>query len=320
MRQREIIALEKRKAKAKAKREKEKLEKKEKEKKKKRAEIERRKKKNKEKRLKKKRIYEKKVRQKKKEEMIEKLKASGDRLGYFRIIITEGGERVKTLSRTRTLLDAYDQYNSYISENKESVIGPKKYINVNGGKPYDVNTINFEILLVENVGEGNTYKTSFREEGGKYVESKIVDSEQHVILAKHMWMVPEYYTVYGYNPINDKKTGKWIYDNIVMHDISKIDHEMVILFNQRILVQRNDDIDIVTCRYIEDAENLFNHIRLVAQKEKNITFLEHVPQNVAYRLNKKIEEKTGWGKKMLIFNAKHVSIVPQVEHKIESLT
>lgn len=124
MRQREIIALEKRKAKAKAKREKEKLEKKEKEKKKKRAEIERRKKKNKEKSLKKKRIYEKKVRQKKKEEMIEKLKASGDRLGYFRIIITEGGERVKTLSRARTLLDAYEKYNSYISENKES--GPEK--------------------------------------------------------------------------------------------------------------------------------------------------------------------------------------------------
>lgn len=320
MRKREIIALEKRKAKAKAKCEKERLKKKEKERKKRRAEIERRKKKNKEKRRRKTRIYQRRVYRRKRAEMLAALKATGDRLGYFRIMITEGGGRVRTLSKSRTLLDAYKQYNSYISENKDSVIGCKKYINVNGGKPYDVNTVDFEILLVENVGEGKTYRTSFREEGGKYVESRVVDSDRHVILAKHMWMVPEYYTVYGYNPINDKKSGKWIFDNIVMRDIDKIDHEMVVLLNQRIVVQRNDGIDIVTCRYIEDAKNLFNHIRLAAKGKKNITFVERVPRNLAYRLNRKIEEKTGWGGKMLVYNAKHVAIVPQAKHRIESLT
>ena len=319
MRQREIIALEKRKAKKKAKRLKEKEEKKAKERKKKEREKEKLRKKRLLIRKKKASIYNKKRRREKKEERLRQLKENGDRKGCFRIIITESGKRVKTLSKAGTLLDAYEKYNNFISENSSNVIGSKKYIMADNKKTNEVNELDFEILLVENVGSDNVYKTSFRENGGKYVESKIVDSNKHVILAKNRWLIPEYYSVYGYNPINDRKPGKWIYDNLIKKDLSPLSIKIISQLNQRIIIQNGDDINIVTCRYIEDAEILYNEIEEHGKDEKYIVFMKKVPKNLVQKFNKKIKDKTGWGKKMCSAG-KHITIVPSVEHKIEYLT
>lgn len=319
MRQREIIALEKRKAKEKAKREKEKAKIKEKKRKERQRELEKQKKRNRERRLKKKKIYEKKRRAELKAKKIAEMEARGDRKGNFRIIITESGTRVKTIGIHKTLLDAYENYNTLVSENVENVIGYKKFISVKNGNPYDVNLLDFEILLVENVGEENVYRTTFKEEGGKYVESVITDSDRHVILAKNQWRIPEYYVVYGYNQIKDKKSGKWIFDNLIANDLGKVDHKVIILFNQRLIIQGNDNFDIITCRYIEEAKLLFNDLKERLSSRDDVMFVGKVTLNMAYRLNAKIEEKTGWGEKMIVHSGKRIKIVPQVEHRIESL-
>lgn len=314
MRQREIIAIEKRKAKKKAKLLKEKEKKKAKERKKKERKKEKLRKKRELVRKRKIRIYKKRVYKEKKAEKLKALKEKGDRLGRFRIIITENGDRIETLSKPKTLLAAFEEYNNIISENRKNVIGYKRFKRVGKINSCEVITLDYEILIVENVSKPeNVYTTSFREEGGKYIESKVVDSDKHVILAKDKWLVPELYSVYGFNP-NDKKTGKWVYDNIILKNLSKTNTKMVSQFKQRVLVQDGNDLDLVTCKYVEEAEILYKCIEEYGKNEKNLTFLKKIPTALSQRFNKKVIDKTGWNKRMLSV-AKHVVIQPLEEYR-----
>lgn len=315
MRQREILAAEKRKAKKKAKLLKEKEAKKAKEKKKKEREKAKLSKKRAEKRRKKRLIYIKKRYAEKRKEQLIKLKEAGDRVGNFRIIITESGKRVKSLARPKKLLEAYDIYNKLIEENKDNSIGFKKYIKTGGRMCYDANELHYEILLVENVSkEENVYKTSFREDDGKFVESKIVDSNTHVILAKHDWYIADTFAVYGFNPMKDKKTGKWILDNILMKDLSKENTKIVYTLNHRVLIQSDNNLDIITCTFFEDAERLHNDLERNSDNSKYIIFAKKVPRNMVPIFNKKIKDKTGWCHGA-VRNCAHVNLVPSVEHK-----
>ena len=144
--------------------------------------------------------------------------------------------------------------------------------------------------------EGEENKTRLRNKEGLFIDHVIVDNSNYALIRKEEWWEEEYFNVYGYDPIKDKKTFQFIMDEIVLKDVSKANMKRIFLHKHRVYIQYDSDFDFITCRNEEDAKRLYDAILKKCGKNKYILFTGQIPKNQVTWIYDKIQEKTGWSR------------------------
>lgn len=221
----------------------------------------------------------------------------GDVYGFYRIVITKNYEQVKELSYSWWMLNAYDKFNKYIKDNNEDVICEKiiAQSNIQNEAPI-VN----EILLLKKINpEEDNGVRELRNEYGTFIEHKIINNSKYAIIAKSPWYIPETYNVYGYNPVTNRKTGRWIFDNIINKDCSKENLKNIFMCENKLIIQYNSDFDFIICKTPSECLRLYNGLQQATDtKNKFIIYSGYIAESHKSWLYDQLVEKTGWDRQV----------------------
>lgn len=220
----------------------------------------------------------------------------GDVYGFYRIILTKNYYMTKELGRARWMSNAYTKYNEFINENRKGVICHKVIAQSN---LQDKQPVVYEILLLKKINpEEDNGIRGLKNKEGSFVENSISNNPNYAIIAKDDWYIPETYNVYGYNPVSDRKTGQWIFDNIINKDCTRENLKNVFMLDNKLIVQYNDDLDLILCKDTDECRRLYNGLQQnVDKKNKYIFFSNTLSEGRKTWLYNKLEEKTGWTRK-----------------------
>lgn len=237
---------------------------------------------------------------KKQAEILAEKQQNGDRYGYHRIVLTKDYESYKELSHSWWLLTAVKKFNKYIEENNTGVLCEKRIIQSDVKDAYPVK---YEILLLEKIDPkmGSNVR-ELRNEDGKFIENVVANNNSYAIIQKADWYIPETYHVYGYNPKTDRKTGRWIFDNIVNVNCSRDNIKNIFMCDNKLIIQYGTDFDFVICKNRDECVRLYTAFEHeVDPNNKFIIFSNHIAKSRKSWLYDQMEEKTGWDRKKIKF-------------------
>lgn len=222
-------------------------------------------------------------------------KNNGDVYGWHAIYITKNNKRIKMVKHGWWMLDVYKEYQRLIEENRKEVLCPKRLIKRERDKK-DYIPIKYEILFAKHINpETDSGMRAIRNSQGKLVEHKVVDCNQ-AILAKEEWYIPETFVVYGYDPVHDKKTGKWILDNLLINNKDKNEIIRVFFGAKRIFIQTNETLTFVTCKNKDDCFRLYTDLEKAIGENNEIIFTGGIPKTKVSELKDQMQKVTGWGR------------------------
>ena len=227
---------------------------------------------------------------KRKKALDEYRKLMGDEKGTFSIYLMKNGKRVKFFGRKRFKNSAVGLYFDLLKKNKKEV-SFKQTIVKNYGK-YVENK--YELVLVKKLTpEESNNVTLLRDDNGKFIENYLVDAPTHKILDKNEWLIEETFNVYGFDPQKERKTFKYIYDNIVLKNTNS--YSRIFIYNNK-LIHHNDDFDMVRCKNTQQAVKLYDTIEKKIDKKKypNIFFMGKLSGTSVEWVISEIQKKTGW--------------------------
>lgn len=215
----------------------------------------------------------------------------------YKIVICRNNRQVGYVGKYIDVESAYNKMDELL-ENSKKVIYPMKTTHSD-----TVGDNKYEYLILERKNDDNDV-VYLRNDIGKMVEQK-TDSEKWAIYDKFSFDVEETFWVWGYNNKNDRKTFMWIYDNILMKNIS-IQYSIVriLIYKNKIIFKYDDDtMDIVFCKTISDAIRFYNLLQDMVKKNKirQVFFLGQYNDITDKRrkLENDIMELTGWPKKKI---------------------
>lgn len=231
-------------------------------------------------------------------EVLEKHKKKGDIYGFYRIILTKNYQQYDELSYSRWMLTAYEKFNNYVEENHRDVICEKI---ISQSNKQNAETVKYEILLLKKINpDEDDGVRKLRDENGLFVENKIKNRTTYAIIAKSDWYIPETYNVYGYNPVSDRKTGRWIYDNIINVNCNKNNVKNVFMCDNKLIVQYDTDFDFVLCKNKSECLRLYNGLEHTKDKHnKFVIFSGYLVDARKSWLYSELEKKTGWNRETL---------------------
>lgn len=225
-------------------------------------------------------------------------KKKGDVYGFYRIVLTKNYEQYDELSYSWWMLTAYGKFNRYVEENHRDVICEKV---IAQSDTQDADPVKYEILLLKKIDpEADDGVRELRNDEGLFVENRIKNNAKYAIIAKSDWYIPETYNVYGYNPVSDRKTGKWIFDNLINADCSRDNIKNVFMCDNKLIVQYNTDFDFVLCKNASECLRLYNALeRSMDKKNKYVFFSSYLVESRKPWLYNELEKKTGWSRETL---------------------
>ena len=230
---------------------------------------------------------------KRKRAILEQHKKKGDVYGFYRIVLTKNYKQYDELSYSWWMLNAYEKFNKYIEENNKDVICEKITAQ---SDTQDADPVKYEILILKKINpKEDDGVRELRDENGMFVENVIKNRTTYAIIAKSDWYIPETYNVYGYNPVSDRKTGRWIFDNIINVNCSKENIKNVFMCDNKLIVQYNTDFDLILCKTKNECLRLYNALEgAMGKKNKFVIFSGYIVQARKTWLYNEIEKKTGW--------------------------
>ena len=130
--------------------------------------------------------------------------------------------------------------------------------------------------------------------------AQISNNPKWIIYDKCERYVEETFWVYGKCPKTDRKTFRWIYDNIIIGKIvNSYDIERVLLYKNKIIVKHdNGEMDIIMCKTISDSIRFYELLKEWCKKNRNVFFMGDYSRISDKRrdLENEIIEYTGWSK------------------------
>lgn len=226
--------------------------------------------------------------------ILEQKSKEGDEYGYYMILLMKDKRKVKRLKFKRWRNSIMKDFDELIAKNREEVSFPRNFVKSVDGN-HQIKT-EYEVVIVELLKDGEDNTTRLRNKEGLFMDHVIVDNNNYALIRKEDWWEEEYFNVYGYDPIKDKKTFKFIMDEIILKDVSKENMKRIFVHNHRVYIQYDTDFDFITCRNEEDAKRLYDAILKKCGKTKYIIFTGLVPKDQVSWLYDKIEKKTGWSR------------------------
>lgn len=154
-------------------------------------------------------------------------------------------------------------------------------------------------------------ETLVANEFGKNVPHRLIldpndpDKRDWVIRDKFPTSVEEDFYVYGYNPKKDRKTFRWIQENIV-YKACEDEYSICRVFKYRskVIVRKDDNsFEMILCKHITEAVRLYNKIIDTANKEKHKRVigcgtLDKIGER-RRALEAEIMELTGWSRQKI---------------------
>ena len=214
----------------------------------------------------------------------------------FKIVSTLNGKQNGYIGSYQTYADGYAKLKELESLNNE-IIFPRKFLNSG-----IIGPIKDEFLLLEKNRFGEKNDTMLRNEFGKYVKQHISNSTKWIVRDKITRLVEETFWVYGYDPKTDRKTCKWIYDNLLIQSLeSKYDIIRILVYKNKLVIKYDSKpMTMVMCKNKSDAIRLYNFINEKTQKEKIKQIVCIGSYNTICESRKELEteimELTGWNK------------------------
>ena len=202
----------------------------------------------------------------------------------YQIVLTENRNKIKVL---HTYSREYDV--NYRFERLKSQEGffPKTKVYKNK-KLVDVN---YEILLLKKREESDQNRI-IKNDLGKFVE-ETVDDLDWIIIDAAVYLMEENFSVSG---ANRKLTAKEIIDYIVMSNQQKTNPKQILMLNNKLVIE-GLELQLITCKDIEETIRLYNKIRSYCFDKKitDIIFFGSVPKENRKVWYKKINERLGIG-------------------------
>ena len=226
-------------------------------------------------------------------------KAKGDVFGFYRVVTTRNRVQTGEVGTFGWMLNAMDAFNDYAEKHNSGVICEKRYVKATDQPAEEFHE---EVLLLKRIDpEVDDGVRAFRNEDGMFVDHIISNNKKYAIIAKSDVYTPETYHVYGYSPLTDKKTGRWIFDNIVNRDCSRDNFKSVFMLNNKLIVKYNDDFDMVICKNSDECARLYEGLRVnTDRKNKFVAYTGFVVNSMKSRYYDMIEEKTGWPRSAIV--------------------
>lgn len=223
----------------------------------------------------------------------------GDIQAYHLIIITKNRKKVKNMGSAWWRSNAMKRYNELIEQNRAEVKFPVKVYETNEKQQKESKRskkVKYEILVIQKINENEDNVTHFRNEQGMIVDNYISDSKTYKIVAKDEWYVDETFNVYGYHPSSDRKNFDFILNELLLKGVDRYNIKRVFCFNHRVIIQKDDDFDFVTCKTAKEAERLYDTLMEHTGSNKGIIFSSRLSKDMASWLLNEMELKTGWSR------------------------
>lgn len=200
-------------------------------------------------------------------------------------------------------IGAYQTYNdaltrlSELENDNNKIIFPRKYLNKG-----TISLIKDEYLLLEKNRHGDKNDGMIRNEFGKFIKQKIINSNKWIIRGKISRKVEETFWVYGFDPKTDRKTYTWIYENLIINSLtSPYDIIRIIIYKNKLIIKYDDKpMSMVMCKNQSDSIRMYNIISdtIKQNKIKQIICIG-IYNSISEKrrnLEKEIIELTGWSK------------------------
>jgi len=218
----------------------------------------------------------------------------------YHIIITSRGKQLSDIFQTRSELKVNKKLGDLLEDNKK-VVFPVKFINFKGIFPAE-----YEYVVIKAKQEGDDKVTRLRDENGVFVNHSTTD-EDWVVYDRQPMLKEETFWVYGYHPRFQRKTFQWIFDEFIV-DASedKKQTRCVIVFQNKLVIDRNGKLNIVMCKNKEDAVRMYNLMDEMCRerKMKYVVFAgDGFAPHVRKKWYQKLEEWTSWSWRKLSRNS-----------------
>jgi len=206
----------------------------------------------------------------------------------YRVILTKNGIYKKTLWRCKKRNTVFTNFKRFKDDN--NVFFERRFINFKGIKP-----VEYMLYAVKDYEEGDKMRI-VRNELGQIVEEKPIFGIW-TILNEAIYQMEEYFSVYGYNPLTERKN---IIDiiGILMVDVNKEKYtKQIIVINNKLVFYNEESFDMVICKCKEDAQRLHHALAKAARDNgiNNLYFMGTVTdKKIMGDYYEIIHEQTGW--------------------------
>ena len=226
--------------------------------------------------------------ERKKKEKLKQRNAVNDFKSRFMIIVTKDKKEIKRLFDRGIAWrsTAMKKYEEFLNENNSNVI-----CHVVQPKLED-KTPRYELLLLRGIDPTEDDGIRQFRDGNERMVDTMVSVTNMAIIRKDEWFVPMKFAVYGYDPINDRKDGKWIMDNLLLQDEEF--KRIMISKDKLIILHDNHDFDLVTTRTSDMTKHLYNSLMDACQNKDFLMFCGKMTNNMVLRFKERLKEKTGW--------------------------
>lgn len=220
----------------------------------------------------------------------------------YRVALFTNKVMLKWVSRTYKMYkSAVTAVDKLIGENK--VEYPRKFILAH----HKMSPAQYEYVILEKRCEDDS--SLLENELGKFVEHRAEGQhivEKWVVRGKFDVQFEEDFYVWGYDERRDRKTFRWIMENLV-YPICNDDSDLCRLFTFRnkVIIRRDDNsFEIVTCKDSSEAVRLYETIESTAKKEgrDRVVCCGSMDEmsNRRIELEKEIAKKTGWTQRKIL--------------------
>lgn len=205
-------------------------------------------------------------------ELISEEAKEGNKYSDYSLIITRDYKRIKTIGNYKWSKDVYGKYNIMVHENENSVKFPKEIIEIihDGEKEIEKRIIE-EIMIIEK-GANDDDAFIYRNEEGKLEKNIISSMPDYKIVAKHLWLTEETFSVIDNNCNTEKKTFSYIKNEMIMDNISLEKMKRIFTYKNYLIIQENNDISAVLCKTGKNAIRLYGALQKDIKDNKYIFF------------------------------------------------
>jgi hypothetical protein len=215
--------------------------------------------------------------------------------------MTSNGKQTRVLGHSKNESEMVNKFRM-LTLNSELVSFPTRYVNSNGIKKSD-----FEIFLIKKkTSKKDNAIIPLRDYYGSITEFK-TDNDDWVILNRENYEIEESFWVYGFDKVKDRKDYKWILNNIIYKDNNINNIKRIIVFQNKLLIESQEKMDMVLCKNKSDCIRLYNSIQTDVLKDKMGKTIFFMGDGFNSSLKKswyeKMEKLTGWTRRKLNRNS-----------------
>ena len=209
----------------------------------------------------------------------------------YHIITVSRGKQLNDIFQTSSEIRVNHEFGKLLEDNKK-VIFPVKYINNKKILPAE-----YEYVIIKSKQDGDKDVTRLRNENGMFVNISTTDDDW-VVYDRGPMLKEETFWVYGYHPVHQRKTFKWIFDEFILNKKdNKKELKCIVVFQNKFIIDTNGKLNMVICKNKEDAVRMYN---LVGEwcNEKKIKYVlfggDAFRTHVRKEWYKKLQEWTSW--------------------------